>query len=163
MSRWVIASCVFSSLTVVGIGVIAFLLVQETERCKRRDAEVTAKIESLGRDLRSQLTAPVVSPKELLGGCTANNEVTCTYTNLSPRVVSTCVQGTLVAISAPDQKMQSVPICTGPIQPFSTRGMTAPWGGTAKDICRSVRYGTEFLDWDKCRFTSEPVLPPTAG
>lgn len=87
--------------------------------------------------------------------------VTCTFTNLSPKSVVTCARGELQNKASPGVHLESVVICTGKLDPTSTRTVTAPWvGGFADDVCHKSFLGSEVLDWSKCDFNIEPADVP---
>jgi hypothetical protein len=158
-SRWLVATCLFCFLSAAALGGLLWRL----EEHARRDEAHHARLEELlSLELRAQRVAPVVPSERLAGTCRSSNfEATCTFTNLMDHPVSTCVLPKIQERGRPENVLYGHPMCIGPIQPSTTKVVTAPLKGTAESVCYSKGYGgRDTLDWSKCDFTTEPVPVP---
>jgi hypothetical protein len=101
---------------------------------------------------RSAERPSIVKYESLKNNCRANNNLaTCHLTNFADDPVAVCFQGLIVQKGAAGVRLYSLPVCSGPIGPRSTREVAAPWdGGNADDLCKNER---GFLDWSQCEFT----------
>lgn len=156
----------FSLIGVAGVvtatfGVLSFarlqaLAVLAGDRIPKMDEHLRA-IDEMGK---ARSTATFVGLDKIELNCLAtNNEITCFATNRTGDAMQTCLRGKLAKKQANALAVYSLPLCTGRLEQFETRTISAPWKGAfAKDLCNSKSaYGNELLDWNECDFTTEPL------
>ncbi|MBX3186554.1 MAG: hypothetical protein KF819_06050 [Labilithrix sp.] len=162
---WVRAQTVFSALTFVTVaGLFVWAAVARSTDAQLQSArfnEVKSGVAAVEKELVQQRTSVWVSAKEVLYNCLASNDqATCTVTNMREDPITTCVRGVLTKREASGASLSSLPMCTGRLAPRETRTVSVPWsGGFARDLCSKKTYYGETLDWEQCRFNTEPVEP----
>lgn len=143
----------------IELGVASYLLLTALERqhVERRDAQEQARQEDLKRAeeekaaARTEQRGTVVALDAIAHDCLADNSVaTCYLTNGSDKPLVACMQGIVMQKESAGIRLYSMPMCTGPIPPMTTKQVSAPWvQGRVVDLCHDVR---GFLEWDKCDF-----------
>ena len=161
---WPAIAALSGVLTLAAVGTLIYLELRTHDAVLARIDNDTKHIDAVLLELRSA-NAPGawISSKEVANNCmTDRSTVTCTFTNLSDKPISTCVRGKLFQKAAPGVKLDSLVMCTGRLNPTESRVVTGPWiGGFADDICYKQNDYGKLLDWSKCEFDSGPVDLPT--
>jgi hypothetical protein len=164
-SSWATVVAAIATAT-TALGVIAILITNQRIAREAHEMQVSQAeaIRQLQQEIRGQKESTTVEFRSIPNECIANNtEFSCTFTNLSDKPVSTCARGLLTQKEAKGVRLASLPACTGRLEPQQTRTVSAPWnGGFAKNICSTPgRFGDQ-LDWEKCEFTTEPIVVAAA-
>ncbi len=164
---WDRAGIIFTGLTfatMAGFFVWAAVVRHtDVERIDRRLGQVETNVGKVEAQLVKQQTSTWTPAKDILHNCLASNDqATCTVTNMRDEAITTCVRGVLTKRDAAGASLSSLPMCTGRLAPRETRTVSVPWsGGFARDLCSKKTYYGETLDWEQCRFSTEPVDPKT--
>lgn len=152
---------VVASLVTATFAVLVFVQVRTLGMVAgERMPSIDNHLQSIEQMDRTRATTEFVTSDKTEINCIATNtDITCSATNRTAGAVQTCVRGKLAKKQANAITVYSLPLCTGRLDQFQTRSVSAPWKGAfAKDLCSSkTAYGNEILDWNECDFSTEPV------
>jgi hypothetical protein len=161
---WPTIAALAGLLTLCAACALICLQLRTHDAMLARIDNVTKHVDGVLLELRDASAAPQWLPEsQVHNNCLSDRTtVTCTFTNLSEKAVTTCTKGKLVQKGAPGVKLESLTFCTGKLAPSESRVVSGPWvGGFADDICfKENNYGKQ-LDWSKCSFSTEAVDLPT--
>lgn len=121
----------------------------------RSSEKVLRQVEDLETDFQKAHSPGRFVPfDDVPNSCLSDrNSTSCTFTNLSPEAIFTCAGGSLQNKEVPALRLQSLILCSGRLDPGTTRTISAPWvGGFADDICNKDTGFGKSLDWTKCSF-----------
>lgn len=161
---WLTIAALAGVLTLFAACALIFLELRTHDAMLARIDNETRHVDAVLLELRSANAPGAWVPSgQVANNCMSDRTtVTCTFTNLSDKPISTCVRGKLFQKAAPGVKLDSLVMCTGRLNPTESRVVTGPWlGGFADDICYKQNDFGKLLDWSKCEFDSGPVDLPT--
>lgn len=157
---WLTIGALAAVLTFLAAGALIFLQLRTRDALLARIDNTTRHVDGVLTEIReANALAPYVSSSDVHNNCTSDRTmVTCTFTNLLEKPITTCAQGVVRQKESPGVQLKSLIMCTGKLYPLESRVVTGPWvGGFADDICyRENAYG-KILDWSKCKFDTGDV------
>lgn len=125
-------------------------------------AHVTAlvRIDKFQGELeKMQSTGRFVPFSDVPNHClTDRTSASCTFTNVGKEPIFTCAAGSLQNKEVPELRVSSLVLCSGRLDPGTTRTVSSPWVGVfADDICSKETSSGRSLDWSQCTFTVDGV------
>lgn len=98
------------------------------------------------------------SAEDLNRACYSNNDtITCSLTNRSRNAAFTCMRASLKNKKT-GATADPVSVCSGPIQPYETKTLTAQWSSFVAKLCPTEGM-KNVPDWEACAFDAESFDP----
>ena len=122
-SPWQIVTAVAAVLSVGGVGALVYLQVRTHDALLTRIDNVARHIDGVLTEVRdANALAPFVPLSQVHNNCiTDRTTVTCTFTNLQDKPVSTCTQGIVKQKESPGVHLSSTILCTGKLYPSESK------------------------------------------
>lgn len=96
--------------------------------------------------------------EDLSRTCYASNDtITCSLTNRSRNAAFTCMRANLKNKKT-GASAEPVSFCSGPIQPYETKTLTAQWSSFVAKLCPNENL-KNVPDWEACAFDTESFDP----
>jgi len=148
-----------TTLTLVTVVVFTVISHRSAVEQLKATGEISAAVDAMRKEQIENARVPFVAGSELESTVSATNlEVEVKVTNTKDSVLASCFQAVLTKTGAEAVQLKSIPMCTGRMEPLSTKTLFGQWAkGNAKTVCGKTRYGHP--DWDGCEVDLKPYTP----